>query len=116
LKRKKKAKDKMARYKLRKEMEKDKADKKRTFEFMRIKRLDKETVLYKHHILHKELEEGDFFGRRSVLQKSDLELYQGINKEQNLDPKAKLSVIVSTPKVKLYEMSAYKLLFLPDYL
>ena len=65
----------MARYKLRKEMNKEKMDKKRTYQFMRIKRLDKETILYKHHVIHRELEEGDFFGRRSVLHVSDLELY-----------------------------------------
>ena len=46
---------------------KEDGDKNRTFQYMRIKRLNKDTLLYKHHIVHKNLEEGNFFGRRAIL-------------------------------------------------
>ena len=55
-------------------MKKEDGDKRRTFEFMRVKRLSKDQVLCKHHILHYNLEEGNFFGRRALLSEQDVEL------------------------------------------
>jgi len=83
-------------------MKKDRGDIFRSFNRIKIKRKDKDNYVYTYHIVYKTIKRGEFFGRKAILSKYDLETVD--IKRGNMEFKSKVTIIAKSSKVKLYNL------------